>query len=211
MQGLQYHQSQGSGLIPTGLIEEIRALSMPPVAWAVKLGNWFQEYIALPEKKKTYARLSRCQNSTPDIPRPRYVYPEEWKNSNTFAVILDTSGSMDTIALGKALGSIASYAASREVDYVRVIYCDVIPYDAGYMTVEELAGNVEIKGRGGTKLQPAVNLLEDAKDFQKDGPILIITDGYIEPKITIRRTHAWLLPNGNRLPFHTKADVFYFK
>jgi len=125
-------------------------------------------------------------------------------------VIIDTSGSMSVEMLGKALGTIASYAESREVRYVRVIFCDAIAYDAGYMTVEELAGKVEVKGRGGTKIQPAIDLLETAHDFPKDGPILIITDGYIEQKITIRRTHAWLLPEGNRLPFRTPSPIFQY-
>ena len=38
---------------------------------------------------------------------------------------------------------------------------------------------------GGTVLQPGVDLLEAAEDFPKDGPILIITDGYVEEKIRI--------------------------
>ena len=35
--------------------------------------------------------------------------------------------------LGKGLGAIASYAASRDVPAVRVVFCDAVAYDAGYM------------------------------------------------------------------------------
>lgn len=59
--------------------------------------------------------------------------------------------------------------------------------DAGYMTPEDIAGRVEITGRGGTILQPGVNALEKSKDFPVTGPILIITDGYIESNLKIKR------------------------
>ncbi|HLL84929.1 MAG TPA: hypothetical protein VK420_19830, partial [Longimicrobium sp.] len=34
-QGLVYHEQQGRGLLPAGLVEEIRALSQPPIPWDV--------------------------------------------------------------------------------------------------------------------------------------------------------------------------------
>ena len=40
-----------------------------------------------------------------------------------------------------------------------------------------------VTGGGGTILQPAINLLEKSKDFPSNGPILIITDGFIENKL----------------------------
>ena len=53
--------------------------------------------------------------------------------------------------------------------------------------------------------------LEKAKDFPPSGPILVITDGYIEDHLKIRREHAFLIPNGNRLPFRPKGKVFYME
>ena len=93
---------------------------------------------------------------------------------------------------------------------VRLIYCDAKPYDAGYVSPEELAGGVEVKGRGGTVLQPAVDLLESSRDFPKHAPVLIITDGWIEKTLRITREHAFLLPRGEHLPFVTEAPVFYY-
>lgn len=113
--------------------------------------------------------------------------------------------------IGMALGSIASYAAEREVPLVRVIFCDAKAYDAGYMSPADIAGQVEVKGRGGTELQPSVDHLENANDYPKDGPILIITDGEIEDKMKIHRDHAFLIPKGKRLPFVPKGKVFYFE
>ncbi len=210
MQGLEYQQSYGRGYLPAGLVQEIRALAMPPIGWDVELARWFEEQFPYMDKIRTYARPSRRQGATPDIPRPRYMQAEFKEDARTFGVILDTSGSMSAKAMGMALGSIASYAAVREVPYARVVFCDADAYDAGYLSPEDVAGRVEVKGRGGTMLQPGIDLLECAKDFPKDGPILIITDGEIEDKLTIRRKHAYLIPKGKNLPFRAKGQVFYF-
>ncbi len=208
--GLEYHQSEGRGYLPSGLIEEIRALAMPPIPWDVQLGNWFDEFFTPLAKRRTYARPSRRQGSTPDIPRPSYAPAEIPEYSRTFGVVIDTSGSMDKRLLGLALGAVASYAEAKEVPCARVVFCDAAAYDAGYLAPEEIAGRVQVKGRGGTVLQPGVDLLEGAKDFPENGPILIITDGWIEDHIRIRREHAFLVPRGRRLPFTPRGKVFYF-
>lgn len=209
-QGLEFHISSGRGLIPAGLTEEIRALAMPPIPWDASLAKWFDIYFAPLERHRSYARPSRRQTCTPDIPRPRYCPVDIPADSRTFGVVIDTSGSMDAKTLGKALGSIASYSAQHEVPFARVIFCDAEAYDAGYISPEEIGGRVCVKGRGGTCLQPGITALEGAKDFPKDGPILIITDGMIEKHLDIRHEHAYLLPKGHYLPFRAKGDVFYF-
>jgi predicted metal-dependent peptidase len=116
---------------------------------------------------------------------------------------------MDRVLLAKALGTIASYSISRDVPYVRVIFCDAAAYDQGYMAPEVIAQRVKVKGRGGTLLQPGIDLLEKAEDFPKNGPLLIITDGYCEP-LRIHREHAFLIPKGRSLPFLPRGKVFRF-
>ncbi len=209
-QGLEYEQARGRGFIPAGLVEEIRALAVPPIPWDVKLAEWFEVHIRSIEKYRSYAHPSRRQSSTPDIPRPRYAIRESDANARTFGVVLDTSGSMTGGDLGKALGAIASYAASKDVPAARVIFCDANAYDAGFMAPEDIAGRVKVVGRGGTRLQPGIDLLQRAEDFPNDGPILIISDGEIEQHLNIKNEHAFLLPVGCRLPFKARGDVFYF-
>lgn len=208
-QGLSYHEEQGRGYIPAGLIEEIRALSQPPVPWDVELAQWFDNYFSPLEKVRSYARPSRRQSSTPDIPRPRWIPAAGSEEGWTYGVVLDTSGSMDRSLLAKALGTIASYSISRDVPFVRVVFCDAATYDQGYMAPEAIVESVKVKGRGGTMLQPGIDLLEKAEDFPKDGPLLIITDGYCEP-LKIHRDHAFLIPKGINLPFIPKGKVFRF-
>lgn len=208
--GLAYHESEARGFLPAGLVEEIRALDQPAIPWDVELAQWFDGHFAPIEKRRTYARPSRRQSSTPHIPRPRWHVAEGAEDGRTFGVIIDTSGSMDRKLLGKALGAVATYAISRDVPAVRVVFCDAAAYDQGYVAPEAIADRVRVRGRGGTVLQPAVSLLEKAEDFPRQGPILIITDGWCDP-LRVRRSHAFLLPEGRSLPFVPKGPTFRMK
>ncbi|BBH21420.1 hypothetical protein Back11_27650 [Paenibacillus baekrokdamisoli] len=206
-QGLIYHEDAGRGFIPSGLIEEIRALGQPAIKWDIELAKWFDSYFSPMEKVRTYARVSRRQSSTPDIARPKWVYQGGDDDGRTFGVVLDTSGSMDKKLLAKALGAIASYSLSRDVHSARVVFCDAAAYDQGYMKPEDIAESVKVRGRGGTVLQPGIDLLQNEVDFPKDGPILIITDGFCD-KVMVKRDHAYILPKGRHLPFVPKGPVF---
>ena len=210
-QGLTYHQDRGRGYLPAGLVEEIHALSQPPIRWDVELAKWFDERFAPVEKRRTYAHLSRRQSSAPDIPRPAWNRPEERVEQRIFGVLLDTSGSMDRGLLASALGAIASYSQSRDVEHVRVVFCDAAAYDQGIMGPEEIAGAVKVRGRGGTRLQPGIDLLDRDPQFPKEAPLLIITDGDCD-RLNLRgRNHAYLIPWGKRLPFVPRGPVFRLK
>lgn len=207
--GIGFHQGSGPGLLPAALIEEIRALSQPPVPWDVELARWFDDHFAPVERRRSYGRASRRQAATPDIARPGWYTPPEAVDSRTFGVVLDTSGSMDVRLLGKALGAIASYAVSRDVHRVRVVFCDAQAHDNGWMPPLDIAGRVRVRGRGGTVLQPGVDMLEAAADFPKDGPVLVITDGWCD-RVRVKREHAFLIPAGATLPFRPRGPVFRF-
>ncbi|MFI6333876.1 hypothetical protein [Streptomyces sp. NPDC050535] len=206
-QGLDLHQRQERGFLPGGLVEEIRALSHPPLDWDAQLARWFDEFVPRPEPLRTYARPSRRQAATPDIPRAGRYFPPEEIARCTFGVVLDTSASMDRTLLGKALGAIASYAEARDVPAARVVFCDAAPHDAGYLPVTEIAGRVRVRGRGGTVLQPGIDLLLRSDDFPPGAPVLVITDGWCDV-LRVRREHAYLIPQGARLPFTARGPVF---
>jgi hypothetical protein len=80
----------------------------------------------------------------------------------------------------------------------------------GYVAPEALMGSVEIRGRGGTVLMPAIDKLLRDESFPADAPILIITDGMID-NISVQREHAYLMPEGARLPFRSLAPRFAFE
>jgi len=206
-QGFDLHL-RDRGLLPAGLVEEIRALAHPPLPWDARLARWFDEFVPRPEPLRSYARPSRRQASTPGIPRAGRYFPPEEVARCTFGVLLDTSGSMDRTLLGKALGAIASYAAARDVPAARVVMCDAAAHDAGYLAVEEIAGRVRVHGRGGTVLQPGVDLLRRVEDFPAAAPLLIITDAYCDVLRVPGREHAYLVPAGGVLPFTPRGPVF---
>ncbi|GAA2126653.1 vWA domain-containing protein [Streptomyces synnematoformans] len=206
--GLDLHERDPDrGLLPAGLVEEIRALAQPPLPWDARLARWFDEFVPRAEPVRTFARPARRQAATPDIPRAGRYFPPEEIARCTFGVVLDTSGSMNRTLLGKALGAIASYAEARDVPAARVVFCDARPYDAGYLPATEIAGRVRVRGRGGTELQPGVDLLERADDFPRAAPVLVITDGRCDV-LRVRREHAYLVPAGASLPFVARGPVF---
>lgn len=207
VQGFDLHVRGERGLLPAGLIQEIRALAHPPVPWDARLARWFDAYVPRPVPVRSYARPARRQASTPDIPRAGRYFPPEEIARCTFGVVLDTSGSMNPALLGKALGAIASYAEARDVPAARVVFCDAAPYDAGYLPPAEIAGRVKVRGRGGTVLQPGIDLLQRAQDFPPAAPVLVITDGWCDT-LRIRREHAYLVPQGASLPFTPRGPVF---
>lgn len=206
-EGMLRQEESGRGYIPKGLKEAIKAINVPVLPWDIKLAKWLDCYISDEETVHTYSRLSRRQSSSPDIMRPGKKTKEEY--AETFGAIIDTSGSMTKKDIGIAIGAISNYALSKGVKHVRIVYCDAIAYDAGYIDVNDLLDTVEVTGRGGTRLQPAIDLLEKLNDFPIDAPILIITDGEIESSIRISRVHAYLIKEGHRLPFNAKT-VFYY-
>ena len=76
------------------------------------------------------------------------------------------------------------------------------------MKPEDITGTVKVKGRGGTILQPGIDLLDKAEDFPKDAPILVITDDYCDKVVLYGKEHAFLIPQGVTLPFQPKGKVF---
>ena len=158
---------------------------------------------------RSYSRMSRRQSTAPDIPRPAWLHLLEPQEEKTFGVVLDTSGSMPRSLLAAALGAISSYSAARNVHAVRLVFCDAAAYDQGVVRPDSLAEAVHVQGRGGTQLQPGIDLLERAEDFPKDAPILLITDGQCEHLHLHGRIHAYLLPKGRSLPFAAKGEIFW--
>ena len=51
-------------------------------------------------------------------------------------------------------------------------------------------------------------MLQTRRDFPKDAPILLITDGFCEDDLRVARDHAFLLSEYGRLPFATRKAVF---
>jgi predicted metal-dependent peptidase len=197
-------------LLPGDLIEE---LDLTRVAqdrieipeWKTDLAEWFAIQFLPKPPSRSYNRMSRRQASAPDIPMPGKAIVDY--HSPTFGVVLDTSGSMSHDLLQKGLSAVVAYAERHGVAFVRLVMCDTRPYDEGFIPLATLKRPYHIMGRGGTVLQPSIELLQTAKDFPEDAPLLIVTDGQIDV-LTIKREHAFLLPSEASLPFEPVGPVF---
>src|SRR5262249_21526750 len=209
-QGINAHMASGRGLLPAGMLEMVTPTYTPPPRWKLSLATWFENHVDPVAPARSYARQSRRQQATPDIPRPRYALPQFPDGSSVFGVMLDTSGSMSNALLSKCLGAIAALARKHNIAQGRLVFCDAAPYDEGFVPIKRLTEPMPVKGRDGTVLQPGVNLLATAKDFPKDAPILIVTDAACDV-IKIHRDHAFLIPEGRRLPFAPEGPVFFLK
>ena len=213
LRGRQLSQRQRQSIEAAELelpgLPSLKVSAWVPVRGEVLWTGFLAAFFPPIERRRSFARLSRRQAATPDIPRPVWISPPELTASRTFGVVLDTSGSMSSRLLAYAMGAIVSYAMSREVPMVRVVQCDAFPHDVGYVEPEALVGTVEVRGCGGTVLQPGIDKLAGATDFPKDAPILVITDGACDV-LNIRREHTFLMPQGARLPFRTTAPEFRF-
>jgi predicted metal-dependent peptidase len=198
------------GFLPGSLIDELdlrglanETLDVPE--WKAELAEWFNIQFAPKPPRRSYSRPSRRQASTPDIPRPG-MSPLDF-HSPTFGVVLDTSGSMSQELLQRGLGAVYAFSERHGVAQIRLVMCDTQAYDEGFVPLGKLREPFHVWGRGGTILQPAIDVLEKSKDFPPDAPILIVTDGEID-NLKIEREHAYLLPGDGKLPFEPQGPVF---
>ena len=207
LRGYQIHTESGKGTLPFALLDEMRALENPPLPWDVQLGRWFDEHIPPIERIRTYGRPSRRQSSTPDIARPRYVWPElENIVKGTFGLIVDTSGNLDRTYAALALGAITTYALSRSIPSVRLVLSGMELIDAGPVPCDELVGAFKLAARGNSTIQPGIELLDAARDFAEDAPLLILTAVPCD-RVKTHRTHAYLIPEDGRLTYASTAPL----
>jgi hypothetical protein len=73
MQGLEYHQAQGRGLLPRGMVEEIRSLAQPPIPWDVELAQWLMG-ISVQLRRRGHTRDQIADNQVRPISRVRITY-----------------------------------------------------------------------------------------------------------------------------------------
>jgi predicted metal-dependent peptidase len=200
----------GRGTLPGDLIEELGLKpdlgeQVQAPEWKADLAEWFNVQFLPKPPRRSYNRMSRRQSAVPNIPLPgRAMIDFE---SPTFGVVLDTSGSMSHELLQLGLAAVVAFSGRHGVTHLRLVMCDTRPYDEGFIPLPTLKKPYQIRGRGGTILQPAITLLEAAKDFPDNAPILIVTDGAIDI-LEVEREHAYLLPGNGSLPFEPKGPVF---
>ena len=181
----------------------LRALEHPDSAWDTQLAAWFGD--RFPRGSRPLLALPAGPPLGRSVDRPRRILPEVLGPGRSLGVGVDASASMEKRVVGRAVDAIVSSATASDVRRVRLVMCDGRLHDAGWLPPEDLAGRVKVEGRGGTALQPGIDLLRADATFPFDGPVLLLTDGRCDP-VRIHHDHAWLT-TGN-LPFPPRGPVF---
>ena len=132
----------------------------PP--WEQAMQRWFDT--AAP-RARSFARPSRRGQ------RSDLVMPGRVRQGWTLHIILDCSGSMWQ-DLPMALGAIAAFCESSDVDQVHLLQCDAQVTNEEWVTTEQLA-RYSVNGLGGTDMSPAI--LKLAEDPEVEAA-LILTD-----------------------------------
>ncbi len=122
-----------------------------------------------------------------------------------FGLIVDTSGNLNHARAAVALGAISTYALSRSIPSVRMVLSGMDLVDVGQATCDELFQRFAVSQRANSTIQPAIDLLDTARDFPDDAPILILTAVPCD-RIKTNRTHAYLIPEDGRLTYHNGCD-----
>lgn len=164
-------------------IEIIRDSIKPKVDWKRQL-KIFSSSSGRTQIYHTVKRISKRYGTRPGM---------RIKKFKKIAVVIDTSGSIDSHTLAIFL---------KEVDSIHKSGADVqiIECDAAIQSVYKYHRNsaIEVKGGGGTNYDPAFNYINSIRNLNIDGCIYL-TDGYA-PEPTIKPLCKLLYvitPNGN--------------
>ena len=173
-------------------------------AWDAQLAAWFGD--RFPSDGRRVLALPSGAPPSPGGTRPPSSLLPEAASGRTFGVVVDAVASIDRRLLGRALDAIASSATASDVRRVRLVLCESIAHDAGWLAPQHLAGRVRPGRRAGTCLQHGVDLLHADASFPAAGPLLLLTDGHGE-RVRVHHDHAWLTTG--HLRFATRGPVFH--
>ena len=195
--------------MPAGLLSELQSRNAKPIPWRTALISYLSGLVKTPARKRTYTRPSRRASQRIYEPKAARV-DEEPGPQHELLMVVDTSGSMEDRDLEEAIGAVIATSKVLGIQRVRVISCDAGATDHGWINVQRLRSNLRLTGGGGTDLRPALALAEQI-NLHKLTPMLIITDGMFDERFAPTREHAYLMPRGTSLMFHTTAPVFTIK
>ena len=151
------------GLISSSVERILGNLEKKPNNWLNQLKRWITGVKGIGNYTKTFKRQNRY--GIEGLRGKR-------KDAIVFDVILDTSGSM-TNDIPKVLGTIL-----RDGITCNIVQIDTqVQSDTVISSPRELK-NINLKGFGGTILQPAIDYIGEKK--QQPRPLVIMTDGYTD-------------------------------
>jgi predicted metal-dependent peptidase len=167
------------GDLPGWIEETIRVVIEPPPSWTVLLQR---SVASLTRTERTWLRPSRRMSALaaadgfwPELvtmPGRRVVL------GGQLVAVVDTSGSIDELTLGRFIGAVASAAAAENIEQVRLMQADSeITSDEVFTPAELLTEKIAIRGRGGTNFIPALTrLIEESRRQVERFSVVYLTD-----------------------------------
>lgn len=193
---IQHAENKSRGLVPSEIAEEIEKLRSKKIDWKRYIRN--QTSNSSIDVEESIKRRNRRFMNRVEIKGFIKTY------SSQGVVILDTSGSMSSEFISKILGEIDNLckATNSNVELIQV--------DAQVHSIKKYTPSnkkVQIMGRGGTYLYPAIEYIRSKKircDY-----IIVLTDGEIESSWSEppKESTFFLLPKGGKL----NLDISGFK
>jgi predicted metal-dependent peptidase len=190
----------GFGNMPAGLVDQIIDLNKPKV-------NWFREVRRFVQKSVLRGRFStrKRDNRRTGESHP-YLNPGSKRNNvSRLLLALDTSGSVTDGQLRQFISEMNGLVHICQTD---VIQFDTVLYDEP-VTLTKKVNNFEIKGRGGTCFEPAIEMFIERG---YDG-LIMFTDGYAPfPEIPHNKKNKilWALnmqDSGVNIPYGKKVII----
>jgi predicted metal-dependent peptidase len=179
---LQEERASGGktwGDVPAWIDEMIRVTLEPPPSWTVLLQR---SVASLARTDRTWLRPSRRMSAlaAADGFWPELVTMPGRKvvMSGQLVAVVDTSGSIDELTLGRFIGAVASAAAAEGIEQVRLMQADSeITSDEVVSPAELLTEKIAIRGRGGTSFVPALTrLIEESRREVERFSVVYLTD-----------------------------------
>lgn len=156
------------GDIPAGLLRDLKALEYPELPW----------YQIIRQRLKAMSKATTWKK-----PNKRYLpwfFPgTERRKGLSAAIAIDTSGSMSTEQLTKALSEVYGMAQSFRSIKFYIITCDAAVWDVLELKNgnKEMLRHIKMKGGGGTDFRPVFKLIH--KEYRnKIDCLVFFTDGY---------------------------------
>jgi len=175
IEDLVRNAADSAGSVPGYIDGIIKGFMKPKISWKHVL----RSFVGQNTKVSTYQTWSRPNRRMPYFVSPEgYLFPsapgKRWLRSGTVGVVIDTSGSVPDEDLAQAMTEVDIISQTHAV---WVIECDaevqdMYLYDSRKYKVE----GKNMKGRGGTKMNPGLDAFNKFKDVEM---IVVITDGWL--------------------------------
>lgn len=152
-QAAQVAKQQGK--LPGNIEQFIQDIIDPKINWVTVLWPFFTSIV---QNDYTWAKPNRAY-----ISEDEYLPSMRSEGAGHFAIILDTSASLNDKELSEFFSEIAAIHRELQPELVTIIQCDTKVTDVKQIEQEDTfkTNDIQVLGRGGTRFSPAFQYIND--------------------------------------------------